>query len=180
MEGKVFTTLCALVLVALLASAESQQLSLRLCVVSYTSDAEHACIGGDVGLTDTSVLVQYRLDSEPSWIDVADINPKQGFNDTLHLHPRSSQLRLLQLEHGGGSCNCWSVEEASITRYNDTTQINCSTIQNPICGDRASSARGFRIIAFQGAQPTCSTTNLLISSKPSTLTQNCTAANIKM
>ena len=201
MESKLVTpSVHALVLVALLASADGQNLSLRLLVVSSTSDAEDACIGGDVGLADTSVLVQYRLfgksTSEPSWIDLTDMNPKQGFNGTLGLHQlsisknQSVQLRLLQLEHGGGSCNCWSVEEALITwNHNgdnvdiiNGTHANCPRIENLFCDGNASQARGFaRSISFQNSQPTCSDGIGPISRTQSILSSlNCSEADIKM
>ena len=75
------------------------------------------CVGGPVaGLTDTSVLVQYRLRGEggdnTEWRDLADINLNETFNEALLVedveHPM--QFRLVQLEHGGGVCNCWDIE----------------------------------------------------------------------
>ena len=196
MEGQLVAIIvCALVLAALLASADSQKLSLRLRVVSYTSDARHACIGGDVGLADTSILVQYQFfgnsTSEPSWIDMTEINPKQGLNDTLDLHLLSEyenmQLRMLQLEHGGGSCNCWSVEEALVTWNSNSvdiihgTQTDCPRIQNLFCGGNASTERGFtRNITFQESRPTCSNGIPIFYRTQSPFTQDCSAANIKM
>ena len=41
----------------------------------------------------------------------------------------SVQLRIVQPEHGGGSCNCWGVKELAI-RYNsnDTVELQNSDV----------------------------------------------------
>ena len=214
MEGKlVTTTVCYLVLVALLASVEGQvrRVSIRLHVANYTSKANDACIGGDVGLTDTLVLVHYRLFTiifngviyYSDWIYVTKINAKEGFYGTLDLQPHiiflGIQLRLLQLEHGGGSCNCWSVEEALVTwnssmhtikrdniieGANDQGQ-NCPTTQTLFCGGIASEARGFlyritRLFSWATFIPRCLMNDRLIIRQGSLLSQNCSAANFTM
>ena len=170
------------VAIALLASTDGQEngsnlpmVSLRLEIESMTSNATDACNGGDVGLTNTSVLVQYRLTSSPQgetvteWRFLAEIDPKIELNDILDLPPddessvqgtvQGVQFRLLQLEHGGGSCNCWSVLTAMVmwSGSNCTDNICVENIrghhcyrmsanqenQRYICGGTASGARGF-------------------------------------
>ena len=81
--------------------------SLRLDIVSHSN--RDPCNGGDVGLTDTSVQVQYRITGTKvsEWNILDEIDPKIGFNGTLDLSSNESsvegvQFRLLQLEHGGG------------------------------------------------------------------------------
>ncbi len=119
-----------LVIVVFLASGgeTGSNLHLRLQVVKYTSNATDACIGGDVGLTNTSVLVQFRATSqqrtsESEWRFLAVIDLKLGLNESLELPDMQRvQFRLLQLEHGGGSCNCWMLEEAVVEWQNRTGQ----------------------------------------------------------
>ena len=75
------------------------------------------CVGGPVaGLTNTSVLVQYMLrgggDDNTEWRCLADISLNETFNETLLVEDVDDpmQFRLVQLEHGGGVCNCWDIE----------------------------------------------------------------------
>ena len=81
------------------------------------------CVGGPVaGLTDTSVLVQYRLrgggggNINTEWRDLADISLNETFNGTLLMQQVRDpmQFRLVQLEHGGGVCNCWDIESSRL------------------------------------------------------------------
>ncbi len=113
---------------ALIANGKTT-VSLRLQVVSYSSAATDACIGGDVGLTGNSILVQYRLITSlrrtTEWRLLDEIDPQRGLNGTFDLPPLQDlplgsgvQFRLLQLEHGGGSCNCWMLEEAVVVWNN--------------------------------------------------------------
>ena len=87
------------------------------------------CVGGPVaGLTNTSVLVQYRLlgGGNTEWSDLADISLDETFERTLMVedveHPM--QFRLLQLEHGGGECNCWDILRFELTETRDNGQMN--------------------------------------------------------
>ena len=186
------------IVVAVLVSVEAQELSLRLQVSAYSSTATDACVGGDVGLTDTSVSVQYRLASVPQgttlsdWKVLSEIDPKIGYHETLDLPPitensvKGVQFRLLQLEHGGGSCNCWRVEEARATwdeGENSTTLSHCFRMSTAddgslFCGGIASRTRGFisETVHFNNGtiEPCPSDSNsTLISSKGSPLPQNC-------
>ena len=95
--------------------------------ISFIKGSE--CIGGQkVGLTDTSIKLEYREvvncekfdcevdDSVRKWRYIATITPEErNGNRSINISCPESvqgiQLRLLQLEHGGGGCNCWEVEE---------------------------------------------------------------------
>ena len=140
--------------------AGQQVVSLRLNIVSQFTRSAASCIGGDVGLTDFSVAVQYRLippQNPPvsEWRTVSEIDTSVGFDGTLSFTTDGSsedsvQFRLLQLQHGGGDCNCWTVLEASAAingGQNDTLSmcVRASSRSNiyMFCGGIASKARGF-------------------------------------
>ena len=193
-----------------------QIVSFRLEIESMTSNATDACNGGDVGLTNTSVLVQYRLTNSPQgttlteWRFLAEIDPKIGLDETLELPPHDGssvqgvQFRLLQLEHGGGSCNCWRVGTAMVmwSGSNCTDNVCVENIrvhhcyrmsanqenQRYFCGGTASEARGFISNATQLKEgdgnsfsicPNNSDT-MLISNKGSPLPQGCSTATPRM
>jgi len=95
--------------------------------LNITHFGPNNCIGGDEGLTNTSVLVQYRtvvsiINNSPeiiSWLFLAEVTSNQTFVHILNLTLEDSaveavQLRLLQLQHGGWSCNCWRVEAVTV------------------------------------------------------------------
>ena len=81
------------------------------------------CVGGQVGLTNTSILVHYRLyETTPpveEWTFLSEIHISE---DEQIVHPviftnisaTGVQLRFLQLEHGGEGCNCWNVTNIDI------------------------------------------------------------------
>ena len=128
------------------------------------------CVGGPVaGLTDTSVLVQYRLwerlaGGYTEWSDLADISLDETFNETLLVEfvDGPMQFRLVQLEHGGGVCNCWDILRFELTETQDNGQMDFDFSQTDavdqylchrsgpgvipgsrVCGgDRARDARG--------------------------------------
>ena len=97
--------------------------------VLYTISSVNSsvCIGGQkVGLTDTSIKLEYRevFDcganmSLSQWKQAAVIPVEDnGVQNVTLSYPEAVQgiqLRLLQLEHGGGGCNCWEVEELEFT-----------------------------------------------------------------
>ena len=94
------------------ASNTDVQLGLQIVPVNDPN-----CVGGPVaGLTNTSVLVQYRLRGggrdNTEWRDLADISLTETFNELLQAIDVQDriQFRLVQLEHGGGVCNCWDIE----------------------------------------------------------------------
>ena len=86
------------------------------------------CVGGPVaGLTNTSVLVQYRLrpGDNTQWIYLADIGLNETFDGTLQAIDVQDriQFRLLQLEHGGGVCNCWDIESFRLRDVDGNSQL---------------------------------------------------------
>lgn len=117
-----------LVLAVFLMSAVTGQLSsVNVGLGLDLQSVAGPCLGGNtLGLTNTSVLVEYRLiqinESSPNatasvqeWRFLAEVNASQGFDQHLSLvielpvDSHGFQLKLLQTEHGGGGCNCWRV-----------------------------------------------------------------------
>ena len=129
------------------------------------------CLGGEtLGLTNTSVLVEYRLlqiatlsanATGTAWRFLAEVNASQGFDQNLSLDievPVDShgfQLKLLQREHGGGGCNCWRVASLALSNcsngsYSDS--VACSmeghTSSGSFCLGHARRPRGMITTAF--------------------------------
>lgn len=172
--------------------------------LEYTSLENSGCIGGPVlGLTETSVMLQYmemKTSGVPSlqeWINLAVINVTltgQSFpvRITRFLTLGSScsvrqgvQFRLLQLEHGGGGCNCWSLDSMSVTlagelrvfvpiaREEDicfTTGINAV-----FCELGAGEPRGLvtRVLYFPGSDGTRCVSDTLLATKGPPQPINC-------
>lgn len=100
----------------------SRVVEVGLNIATYAG-SEDECIGRDVGLTNTSIMLQYRLfessaaPPQQEWTFLAEvsISGEQVRSHSIilpsDLLPRGLQFRLLQLEHGGKGCNCWEVEE---------------------------------------------------------------------
>ena len=130
-----------------------------------------SCLGGEtLGLTNTSVLVEYRLlqiatlsakASETAWRFLAEVNASQGFDQNLSLDievPVDShgfQLKLLQREHGGGGCNCWRVASLALSNcsnesYSDSVACNMKghTSSGSFCLGHARQSRGMITTAF--------------------------------
>ena len=129
-----------------------------------------SCLGGEtLGLTNTSVLVEYRLlqiatlsanASETAWRFLAEVNASQGFDQNLSLDievPVDShgfQLKLLQREHGGGGCNCWRVASLALSNcsngsYSDYGVCRTRRGSNGVfCLGRAWQHRGMITTAF--------------------------------
>ena len=127
-----------------------------------------SCLGGEtLGLTNTSVLVEYRLlqiatlsanTSETAWRFLAEVNASQGFDQNLTITievPHGFQLKLLQREHGGGGCNCWGVASLALSNcsngsYSDS--VACSmeghSSNGSFCSDSARKPRGMITTAF--------------------------------
>ena len=121
---------------------------------------DRTCNGGDTGLTNTSLLVEYRVVNTTSstssvgeWRYLYDVVvggivnlPRAQLDDDSGF-----QLRLLQLEHGGGECNCWTLSSISVDCGEGITSTNitlCSEqarffmTSSAFCGGYASRARG--------------------------------------
>lgn len=168
--------------------------------LQYSSLSSSGCIGGNEdGLTNTSVLLQYRvavLDgsvaaSAPTlgeWIDLAARNATPSANVmqflTLDSSVQGLQLRLLQLEHGGGSCNCWYLDSMAVTLDN-SADVQLSAIDDTcfttgsgsFCDGGAGEARGLitRVLYFPGSNGTMcgSDDDTLISRQGPSLPPNC-------
>ena len=85
----------------------------------------------DQGLTDFRVQWQFRerrLDGDmEDWKSgtSSDLDAIDFFNYGIVLNSSTMdglQMRFLQLEHGGGLCNCWSLSELSVTVNGVTTE----------------------------------------------------------
>lgn len=121
----------SVVLVCLTNIATGTSLTVKLEIGSHTPPSL-GCVGGDVGLTNTSVLVHYRLyEGTEEWIFLAEVNISESSVTLMHDLELSSdndadglQLRLLQSEHGGGGCNCWDVTELAICAHDSVATRN--------------------------------------------------------
>ena len=145
------------------------------------------CVGGNVGLTDTSVQVQYRefttssSSGQSDWKTLVSIpiNGSQNIisvmeNMTLADSVFGVQFRLLQLEHGGGKCNCWDVQG----RVNNSTSLLNNHCLVRYCGGSASDARGVITEALyfglnSGRRCPTNSNSTLISNKGPAITENC-------
>ena len=147
------------------------------------------CVGGNVGLTDTSVQVQYRefLTSDSGQSDwmtliLIPINGSQNIisvmeNMTLADSVKGVQFRLLQLEHGGGECNCWNVMQVQGRVNNSASLLNNHCFVR-YCGGSGSDARGVitEVLYFTGSSDNrCpgNSNSTLISNKGPAITENC-------
>ena len=150
------------------------------------------CVGGNVGLTDTSVQVQYREfttsndsgDGQSDWMTLVSIpiNGSQNIksvmeNMTLADSVFGVQFRLLQLEHGGGECNCWEVMQVQGRVNNSTSLLNNHCLVR-YCGGSGSDARGVitEVLYFTGSSDNrCpgNSNSTLISNKGPAITENC-------
>ena len=112
------------------------------------------CIGGnEVGLTNTSVQFQYRSISTASvigdWITL-DALPVNRTSDVTHNLDFDGtvggvQFRFLQLEHGGGGCNCWDIPLFSFNMNGTIRSVSiCFRVPsgNNFCSGNARDARG--------------------------------------
>ncbi len=150
----------------------------------------YACIGEDVGLTNTSIIFQYReiavvnstaTPLEWRFLDVFrccdnPLNVNSGHN--LSISELGVQFRLLQLEHGGGKCNCWVLRKITIKSSVDITRLQSCYSTHFVT---SSEARGYISTAYyfnpssaiyDGRCPGDSE-SALISNKGSALHPNC-------
>ena len=156
------------------------------------------CIGEEVGLTNTSIQFQYRTISNSSaignWITKDAIPLLNGGPRTYHLNFDSTvegvQFRLLQLEHGGGGCNCWEVQSFAIAGANITQPCylrgtNSRSINEFYCDGIASDSRGVISHALyfndvNGEDCPGDSSSTLISNKGPPLPQDCSTAIPRM
>ena len=154
------------------------------------------CIGGnEVGLTNTSVQFQYRITTSVigDWITL-DALPVNRTSDVSHYLDFDStvegvQFRFLQLEHGGGECNCWDVESFSFS-VNGTIRsvIDCFRVPlgDDFCNGNARDARGVISNAFyflnnmNSEECPGDSNSKLISDKGPPLLQDCSTTTPRM
>ena len=113
--------------------------------ISSELGSDRDCPGGDVGLTNTSILVHYRLYGDESlpeeWQFLASIDIRDNSRRELDINSNVSslQLRLLQMEHGGPGCNCWEVRRlrlSSIDGNMATSPITLDDIRRIRCNSK--------------------------------------------
>lgn len=136
--------LCVTALAFLLlsdAAIGSRTVTVGLNVATHRG-SERECIGGSTGLTNTSILVHYRLledaRSLPEWTFLAQVSiaGESLLSQSIVIPDNTSsqvglQLRLLQLEHGGEGCNCWEVERLSVVLHaSDSETVSLAAITN--------------------------------------------------
>ena len=172
----------------------SHEVALNLTIDPVTAAVD--CIGGGIGLTNTSVLVEYRIvntTSSPAsvgkWRYLADVLPK---NDSMPIkaQPHDSaaadgfQLRLLQLEHGGGMCNCWSSSSINVNcgSMDDISTAMCTSqgLLN-FCGGYASEARGMITeVHCSDSEPCPGDSDTLLPSRGPALPSHCETSDFRM
>ena len=146
------------------------------------------CVGGNVGLTDTSVQVQYREfttsgSGQSDWMTLVSIpiNGSQNISVMEDMTLADSvfgvQFRLLQLEHGGGECNCWYVMQVQGRVNNSASLLNNYCLVR-YCGGSASDARGvitevLYLVMNSGRRCPTKSDSTLISNKGPAITEDC-------
>ena len=188
----------------------SHEVSLQLTIESASLSG---CIGGDhLGLTNTSLVVEYRITSSSKsvgeWIYL--FNVIVGTNRTatfsrVQLHDSASadgfQIRVLQLEHGGGWCNCWRVNNidvdcgqgitASMTATDTSmcSQQGFRTSSRPrlngaFCLESASRARGMITEVYcsvsNNSEPCPGDSDTLLPSEGPALPSHCETSDFRM
>ena len=103
--------------------------NLTVVISNFTSFSLNCNRGEDVGLY-TSILLQYRLVSPPQtgispqlWTTISVLlsnQHSQVVEESVYLEDsvEGVQLRLVQFEHGGGTCNCWTHSDLDVTVNN--------------------------------------------------------------
>ena len=167
--------------------------------VSWTVNRESStlrCIGGRVvGLTNTTVQLQYRTISITSvigdWItlDALPVNISSAVTHNLNFDSAVGgvQFRTLQLEHGGGGCNCWrqTLLDFNVDGASRSTS-NCFRVptSGPFCAGGAGNARGATRTALyfnmNGEDCPGDSDSTLISNKGPPLPQDCSTTIPRM
>ena len=166
------------------------------------------CIGGGVGLTNTSVLMEYRIVntiSSPASVGEWRYLAAEIITRTITIERNAAQidysaadgfqLRLLQLEHGGGQCNCWRLNSISVDcggDMTDTSTAMCSQqglniIGSDIilfCLDYASRARGMITEVYcsvsNNSEPCPGDSDTLLPSGGPALPSHCETSDFRM
>ena len=178
----------ALVFVVSLDVAVSSHLVAVNLTINSLQNTED-CVGGNVGLTDTSVQVQYReftnsSSGQSDWMTLVSI-PINGSQNSISVMENMTlansvfgvQFRLLQMEHGGGECNCWEVMQVQGRVNNSASLLNNHCLVR-YCGGSASDARGVITEALyfglnSGRRCPTNSDSTLISNKGPAITENC-------
>ena len=184
----------ATALVAFLLNIVPLSLAVNLGIGIGVIQTNQDCFDHRIGLTNTSILVEYRIvntTSSPTsvgeWRYLADAIPPSNVQAQLHDSAEGGfQLRLLQLEHGGGGCNCWSVNSINVDFGVSmvTMCTNQGLINNNIklfCMDYASRARGMITEVYcsvsNNSEPCPGESETLIQNKGPSV---CEASNFRM
>ena len=162
------------------------------------------CIGGGIGLTNTSVLVEYRIvdtTSSPASVGEWRFLAAESVTRTITIERNEAQihhsaadgfqLRLLQLEHGGGQCNCWiliSIHVDCGVGMTDTSTNICSEQSlvgpNNFCYDDASFARGMITEVYcsvsNNSEPCPGDSDTLLPSGGPALPSHCETSDFRM
>ena len=185
-------SLAVLMCLCLTGIATGATITVKLEIAS-SHGSEDDCVGGQVGLTNTSILVHYRLYESTSpvveWTFLRDVNISDNSQVTTVISTNISvigaQLRFLQLEHGGEGCNCWEVTNLG-TSY---CHLNGSAIitgrGRRFCSGSASEARGVTtsVVYFNsntGDRCPGNSSDYLIAPKGRPLPENCSTTNPRM
>ena len=98
----------------LLLSARAKR-DVDIVSISFTVNAYDAgiCYGGaSAGLGSTDLTLEYRNNASGfQWVEIADNIPIGGdFSTAVNISGSGCVVvRLVQEEHGGGNCNCWTL-----------------------------------------------------------------------
>ena len=100
-------------------------------IIPHTPSGE--CYGGNAGLDDTALRLEFRSNaSNFQWVEAAsDISIDGGlYNTTVRADCECVEFRLVQEEHGGGNCNCWSVGSVEVNGVAvDLHLVNSTEVQ---------------------------------------------------
>ena len=200
------TFLCCILVVR---SVDSTGILVSLGLEVEPMPISRGCVNGQtLGLTNTSVLLSYRFTTPQlsEWMFLAELSPRQSQSQTLDftLHNSSVgfQFRLLQLEHGGDSCNCWLVTTGRLNFNTSQTEEMLSIVpdeltscvrsdrrdqdgEHEFCGGLARDARGvlskeFFVDHSMRGCPGDSSTELLTPHGPPTVDRACSSSNPHM
>ena len=80
--------------------------------VSLEGPLDRPCFGGpSAGLGSTDLRLDYRSnETDYKWMEIRDgIKLNDSFDQPVPPSEGCVEFRLVQEEHGGGTCNCWRI-----------------------------------------------------------------------